>query len=269
MWNIADESVPLVLSPRYRLEVALSLDAVAAEDQNHLCSDIRRVRSAACTCRRERRFPCLERSRPDGAARGRQKWPACRSCSKTTVWRRSDSRWPIGHRAAADMHLAAVLGVEEIAKPALVQAEAIPGRGVIIADNRAPRRFERGIGVLFRNDGELIAKRHAAQAKSDRGLVVFRYSRLHFGLPFCCLRGGRNARQGNCCRDCRAPRPRKSRRLCGSATVSSVYNIPFSRRYYLVTRRLALAVTTPAFAVALGGGAMHAGGGSGAIPASP
>jgi hypothetical protein len=36
-----------------------------------------------------------------------------------------------------------------------------------------------------------------------------------------------------------------------------------------VTRRLALAITTPAFAVALGGGAMHAGGGSGAIPASP
>jgi hypothetical protein len=33
---------------------------------------------------------------------------------------------------------------------------------------------------------------------------VFRHSRLHFGLPFCCLRGGRNARQRNCCRDCRA-----------------------------------------------------------------
>jgi hypothetical protein len=60
--------------------------------------------------------------------------------------------------------------VEEIAEPALAQAEAIPGRGVIIADTRAPRRVERGIGVLFRNDGELIAKRYAAQAKSDRGL---------------------------------------------------------------------------------------------------
>jgi len=30
-------------------------------------------------------------------------------------------------------------------------------------------------------------------------------------------------------------RPRKSRRLCGSATVSSVYNILFSQRHYLVT----------------------------------
>jgi len=38
--------------------------------------------------------------------------------------------------------------VEKIAEPALAQAEPIPGRGVIIADTHAPRRFERGIGDL-------------------------------------------------------------------------------------------------------------------------
>jgi hypothetical protein len=61
------------------------------------------------------------------------------------------------------------LGVEEITEPALAQAEAIPGRGVVVADARAPR-FERGIGVLFRDERELIAKRHAAQAEGGGGL---------------------------------------------------------------------------------------------------
>src|SRR6202040_4241680 len=99
--------------------------------------------------------------------------------------------------------IAAVLGVEEVAEPALAQAEAIPGRGVVVADTRAPRCFERSVGVLFRDDRELIAKWHAAQAEADRGLVVFRRGCLHAGLPFC-LRGGQNARQGNGCRDRRA-----------------------------------------------------------------
>ena len=68
---------------------------------------------------------------------------------------------------------------------------------LLYTSTRAPRRFQRGIGVLFRNDGEFIAKRHAAQAKSDRGFVVFRHSRLHLVCPFCCLRGDRNARQSS------------------------------------------------------------------------
>ena len=85
--------------------------------------------------------------------------------------------------------IAAVLGVEEIAEPPLAQAETIPGRGVVVADTRAPRRFERSVGVLFRDDRELIAKWHAAQAEADRGLVVFRRSCLHDGLPFW-YRGG-------------------------------------------------------------------------------
>src|ERR1700680_2567820 len=86
--------------------------------------------------------------------------------------------------------IAAILGVEEVAEPALAQAEAIPGRGVVVADTRAPRCFERGIGVLFRDDRELITKWHAAQAEADRGLVVlFRRGCLHAGLPSC-LRGG-------------------------------------------------------------------------------
>ncbi len=87
------------------------------------------------------------------------------------------------------MHLAAVLGVEEIAKPALAQAEAIPWRGVIIADTGTPRRVERGKSFLFRNDGELVAKRYTAQAKSDRGLVMIPHTRLHLGCPFCSLPG--------------------------------------------------------------------------------
>src|SRR3984893_15689640 len=89
--------------------------------------------------------------------------------------------------------------MEEIAEPAFAKAEDIPGRGIEVADTRAPRRFERGIGVLLRDDRELIAKRHAAQAEADRGLVVFRRSCLHAGLSFC-LRGGRPVRQGSCCR---------------------------------------------------------------------
>src|SRR6202163_3764815 len=81
---------------------------------------------------------------------------------------------------------AAVLGVEEIAEPALAQTEAIPGRGVVVADTRAPRRFERGIGVLFRDDRALITKWHAAQAEVDRGLVaLFRRGCLHASLSFC------------------------------------------------------------------------------------
>src|SRR3984893_18623248 len=99
--------------------------------------------------------------------------------------------------------VATVLGVEEIAEPALAQAEAIPGRGVVIADTRAPRRVECGIGVLLRDNRELIAKRYAAQTEADRGLVVFRPSCLHAGLPLS-RRGGGNAGQRSCCRDCRA-----------------------------------------------------------------
>jgi hypothetical protein len=37
----------------------------------------------------------------------------------------------------------------------------------------------------------------------------------------------------------------------------SVFRILFSQRHDVVTRRLALAIATPAFAVAFGGGAMH------------
>src|SRR4029077_1501889 len=92
---------------------------------------------------------------------------------------------------------AAVLGVEEIAEPALAQAEAIPGRGVVIADARDPRRFECRIAVLFLDDRELIAKRYAAQTEADWGLVVFRRTCLHADLPFC-LRGSGNAPQGSC-----------------------------------------------------------------------
>src|SRR5580700_9731025 len=66
----------------------------------------------------------------------------------------------------------------EIAEPALAQAEAIPGRGVVIADTRAPCRFECGIGDLLRDNREFIAKRYAAQTEADWGLVVFRRSCL-------------------------------------------------------------------------------------------
>jgi hypothetical protein len=64
--------------------------------------------------------------------------------------------------------------VQEAAEPTLAQAEAIPGRGVVVADTRAPRRFERGISDLFRDNRELIAKRHTAQTEADRKLVAFR-----------------------------------------------------------------------------------------------
>jgi alpha-D-ribose 1-methylphosphonate 5-phosphate C-P lyase len=64
-------------------------------------------------------------------------------------------------------------------------------------------------------------------------------------------------------------KPRKSRRLGGSVAVFGVFNILFSQRHDVVTRRLALAICTPGFAVAFGGGAMHVGGGGGAMHASP
>jgi hypothetical protein len=60
--------------------------------------------------------------------------------------------------------------VEEIAEPPLAQAETIPGRGVVVADTRAPRRFEGRVGVLFRDDRELIAKWNASQAEATGGL---------------------------------------------------------------------------------------------------
>jgi hypothetical protein len=42
------------------------------------------------------------------------------------------------------------------------------------------------LGVLFRDDRELIAKRHSAQAEAYRGLVVFAVVVCMLVCPFVC-----------------------------------------------------------------------------------
>ncbi len=98
-----------------------------------------------------------------------------------------------------------------------------------------PAQCARSIGVpeMLRCKG---AARHPG--RSGPGLVVIRRSCLHADLPFC-LRDGRNAQQGSCCRDCRT--------LNGQAEEISTavrercslqcFQHPVLPTHYVVTRR--------------------------------
>src|SRR5205085_4730959 len=109
---------------------------------------------------------------------------------------------------------APLLAMKEVAVAALSQPKSVPRCHVVVSDAGVPCCFDRGIGVLVRNNLEFVAERNTTHREFERWFV------MSFRITACSLRATgvpshiRSLRPGGCfgkkpCR-CRHGRPFES-----------------------------------------------------------